>query len=194
VFRLGLRRTFERQRDLKVVWDLGGTAELLDTFRRAPVDIVLMDLNLGYRLDGLNAIRTLQEAKPQPRVLVLTASLDTVSVAASRSAGASGYLSKDLPVADLISAVRQLAVPGAKRTVFGNHLAAANGRTWSGLGGLTKREQDVLTELNRGRTNREIALTLGVSVTTVNKHVQQVLKKLHVRNRGQAVARLHAES
>ena len=152
-----------------------------------------MDLNLGPSQDGLSAIRALRQAKPQLRVVVVTASIDTETVAASRRAGASGYLAKDLPVSDMVAAVRQLAAPGAKRTVFGHYLTAGSGRTWSGLRGLTKREREVLAELNRGRTNREIALRLGVSVTTINKHVQQVLKKLHVRNRGQAVARLHAE-
>jgi DNA-binding NarL/FixJ family response regulator len=175
------------------VWDLGGATNLLETLADAPVDVVLMDLNLGPNQDGLSAIRVLRQAKPQLRVVVITASMDTETVAASRRAGASGYLAKDLPVADLVAAVRQLAAPGAKRTVFGHYLTAGAGRTWSGLRGLTKREHEVLAELNRGRTNREIALRLGVSVTTINKHVQQVLKKLHVRNRGQAVARLHAE-
>lgn len=193
VFRLGLRRSFERQRDLKVMWDLGGATNLLETLKAAPVDVVLMDLDLGPNQDGFTAIRSLQEAKPRPRVVVITASIDAVNVGASKRAGASGYVAKDLPVADLVAAIRQLAAPGAKLAVFGHHLTNGNGRAWSGVRGLTKREQEVLGELNRGRTNREIAMSLGVSVTTVNKHVQQVLKKLHVRNRGQAVARLHAE-
>jgi DNA-binding NarL/FixJ family response regulator len=60
--------------------------------------------------------------------------------------------------------------------------------------GLTRREQEVVAELRRGRTNREIAARLGVSTATVNKHVQHVLKKLHVTSRGQAIARLHAEA
>jgi DNA-binding NarL/FixJ family response regulator len=130
-------------------------------------------------------------------VIVLTASLDTGNVSASRVAGASGYLAKDLPVADMLAAVRKLATPGAIRLVLGDHIGATpmNGHsTWPGLDGLTRREHEVLAELKRGRTNREIATRLGVSVTTVNKHVQQVLKKLQVRNRGQAVARLHAAS
>jgi DNA-binding NarL/FixJ family response regulator len=192
VFRLGLRRSFERQRDLKVMWDLGGATNLLETIKAAPVDVVLMDLDLGPNQDGFTAIRSLQEAKPKPRVVVITASMDAVNVAASKRVGASGYLAKDLPVADLVAAIRQLAAPGAKLAVFGHLLTDGNGRAWSGVRGLTKREQEVLGELNRGRTNREIAMSLGVSVTTVNKHVQQVLKKMHVRNRGQAVARLHA--
>jgi DNA-binding NarL/FixJ family response regulator len=65
---------------------------------------------------------------------------------------------------------------------------AGNGNAVAVRSGLTTREQEVLAELRRGRTNKEIALRLGVSITTINKHVQQVLKKFHVRTRAQAVA------
>jgi DNA-binding NarL/FixJ family response regulator len=197
VFRLGLRGTFERQRDIKVVWDLGEATNVLQTLASAPVDVILMDLDLGPGPDGLTATRAVKRAHPEVRVIVLTASMDTGNVSASRVAGASGYLAKDLPVADMLIAVRKLATPGAIRLVLGDHISATptNGHsTWSGLDGLTRREQEVLAELKRGRTNRDIATRLGVSVTTVNKHVQQVLKKLNVKNRGQAVARLHAAS
>jgi DNA-binding NarL/FixJ family response regulator len=197
VFRLGLRGTFERQRDIKVVWDLGDATNVLETLAAAPVDVVLMDLDLGPGPDGLTATRAVKRAHPEVRVIVLTASLDTANVSASRVAGASGYLAKDLPVADMLAAVRKLATPGAVRLVLGDHIGATplNGhRALPGLDGLTRREEEVLAELKRGRTNREIATRLGVSVTTVNKHVQQVLKKLQVKNRGQAVARLHAVS
>jgi len=197
VFRLGLRGTFDRQRDLKVVWDLGSATKLLETLAAAPVDIVLMDLDLGPSIGGLAATRAVRLAHPAVRVIVLTASLDTETIAASRKAGASAYLAKDLPVAEMVAAVRRLATPGPIRRVFGDQLnadTATAGTTWSALRGLTRREQEVLAELKRGRTNREIASRLGVSVTTVNKHVQHVLNKLHVRNRGQAVARMHAES
>jgi DNA-binding NarL/FixJ family response regulator len=197
VFRLGLRGTFERQRDIKVVWDLGEATNVVETLASAPVDVILMDLDLGPGPDGLTATRAVKRAHPEVRVIVLTASLDTANVSASRVAGASGYLAKDLPVADMLGAVRKLAAPGSIRLVAGDHISAIprNGHgTSPGLDGLTRREHEVLAELKRGRTNREIATRLGVSVTTVNKHVQQVLKKLQVRNRGQAVARLHAAS
>jgi DNA-binding NarL/FixJ family response regulator len=195
-FRLGLRVMFERQRDIRVAWDLGSAAQLLETQASAPVDVVLMDLDLGQETDGLAATRALKRAHPGVRVIVITASLDGETVGAARRAGANGYLAKDLPVADLLTAVRKLAGPTTGRSVAGDRLSNSpgGGRSSTALGGLTKREQEVLAELKRGRTNREIALRLGVSVTTVNKHVQQVLKKLHVRNRGQAVARLNGES
>jgi DNA-binding NarL/FixJ family response regulator len=203
VFRLGLRSSFERQSDLRVQWDLGSPDRLLETLAAAPVDVVLMDLDLGQDDDGLAATRAIKKANADVRVIVITASLDAETVGAARRAGASGYLAKDLPVPDMVAAIRRLATPGTNRTVFADYLgpngaAGTNGsnggRTWSSIRGLTPREKEVLSELKRGRTNREIASRLGVSVTTVNKHVQQVLKKLHVRNRGQAVARLHQES
>jgi DNA-binding NarL/FixJ family response regulator len=123
--------------------------------------------------------------------MVLTASLDDETVAAARRAGANGYLTKDLPVADMVAAIRKLAAPGTSAQSFGAYLpvGTANGSgSWSAKRGLTQREREVLAELKRGRTNREIASQFGVSVTTVNKHVQHVLKKLHVRNRSQAAA------
>jgi DNA-binding NarL/FixJ family response regulator len=198
VFRLGLRKAFDRQADLKVMWDLGNATLLLETLEATPVDLVLMDLDLGPGEDGLIATRQIKKARADVKVVAISASMDTETVAAARRAGASGYLAKDLPVADMLAAIRNLSRPGGGGgTLFINPAAggAANGASsWTSLRGLTRREHEVLGELKRGRTNREIAARLGVSVTTVNKHVQQVLKKLHVTNRGQAVARLHADS
>lgn len=160
-----------------------------------PVDLVLMDLDLGPGPDGLTATRAVIHAHAGVRVIVFTASLETEMVAMARRAGASGYLAKDLPPTELIAAVRKLATPGGSQAVFGDRIAAGSasrGKSWSAFPGLTVREQEVLSELRGGQTNRDIAARLGVSVTTVNKHVQQVFKKLHVKNRGQAVARLQA--
>ena len=173
------------------MWDLGSATPLLETVASTPVDVVLMDLDLGPNQDGLNATRTLKRAHPGVRVMVLTASLDDETVAAARRAGANGYLTKDLPVADMVAAIRKLAAPGTSAQSFGAYLpvGTANGSgSWSATRGLTQREREVLAELKRGHTNREIASRLGVSVTTVNKHVHHVLKKLHVRNRSQAAA------
>ena len=197
VFRLGLRSTLERHRDLRVLWDLGSSSELLETLSSHPVDIVLMDLNLGSNHDGFAATRSVLRAHPQLKVIVVSASLDTETVLAARRSGASGYLAKDLPVADVVEAVRAIAAPGARRAVYGNQLpsgSATSGVTWSSIRGLTRRESEVLSELRRGRGNREIAMRLGVSITTVNKHVQQVLKKLHAKTRGEAVARIRADA
>jgi DNA-binding NarL/FixJ family response regulator len=97
----------------------------------------------------------------------------------------------------MVAAIRGLASPNLGKMEFNYLLSAPPGvdpTTWLSRQGLTRREQEVLGELRRGHTNREIATRLHVSITTVNKHVQQVLKKLSVRTRAQAVARVHAES
>jgi len=197
VFRLGLRLLFEREVDVEVAWDLGSATELLTTLASAPVDVVLMDLNLGPEEDSLAETRVVVERYPDVKVVFISASLDGDAAAAARAAGAVGYLPKDLSVHDTMGAIRGLAATGTGEIGFGDFLTAravVTGKNTIARHGLTRRELEVVTELRRGRTNREIASKLGVSIATVNKHVQQVLKKLHVRNRGQAVARLNGDA
>jgi NarL family two-component system response regulator LiaR len=154
-----------------------------------------MDLNLGPNQDSLAATRAVIQRYPGVKVIIISASLEVDAAAAAKAAGAVAYLPKDLSVSDTMAAIRQLAAVSAGSIIFGDFLAArsSSARMASSHNGLTRREQEVLGEMRRGRTNREIASKLGVSIATVNKHVQQVLKKLHVRNRSQAVARLHTE-
>ena len=192
-FRVGLRRVFEQEADVEVAWDLGTLSEMSEAMTSDPVDALLMDLNLGPNQDTLAATRAIVDRKGGVAVIVISASADSDAVTAARQAGAHAYLPKDLPVADIVAAVRSLAQNKTSITGFADFAGGRN----SELGvrhGLTRRELEVLGELQRGRTNREIAARLGVAVTTVNKHVQQVLQKLHVSNRAQAVARLHREA
>lgn len=171
---------------------------LLNTMLEAcPVDVVLMDLNLGPDEDALASTTSIRDRFESIKVIVISASLDWEAAAAARAAGASAYLPKDLAVADMVAAIRGLASPNFGRLGFSDMLQSrpgGNGTHLSVRRGLTRREQEVLSELRRGRTNREIAQRLGVSITTINKHVQQVLKKLHVRTRAQAVAMVNAEA
>jgi DNA-binding NarL/FixJ family response regulator len=128
-------------------------------------------------------------------VIVISASLDWEAAAAARAAGASGYLPKDLEVADMVAAIRGLASPNFGRRSFGDLLVgrpAGRSTLLTLRNGLTMREQEVLAQLRQGRTNKEIATRLGVSITTINKHVQHVLTKFHVRTRAQAVAIIDA--
>lgn len=197
VFRLGLIRTFERERDLEVMWELSGVGELNEMLERFPVDVVLMDMNLGPDQDALAATTQIRHRFDDVKVIVISASLDWEAVTAARAAGASGYLPKDLSIADMVETIRALASPNFGRYSFADLLELRNDGRHAPVSlwlALTKREQEVLGELRRGRSNREIATRLGVSITTVNKHVQQVLKKLHVRTRTQAIAMVAAES
>jgi DNA-binding NarL/FixJ family response regulator len=197
MFRLGLMRSLERESDLAVVWDHGTVAELHESLQTTPVDVVMIDLNLGPGQDALGAITAIREHHDDVKVIVISGSLDWDAATAARQAGANGYLPKDLPVTDMVAAMRELSSPNFGRSAFSDlsgKRASASRSALSVRKLLTRREQEVLSELRRGRTNKEIAGRLGVSITTVNKHVQQVLKKLHVRTRAQAVAKVNAEA
>jgi len=193
-FRVGLRRLLEQEKELTVAWDKGTLAEMEEAMVASPVDAVLMDLSLGPNDDSLAATRKLVDKKKAGiKVIVISASFDPDAVTAARQAGAVGYLPKDLPAADMVAAVKTLALDQNTNGAFADFAIGRKSTPHSSYG-LTKRELEVVSLLRRGRTNREIALDLGVSVTTINKHVQQVLKKLNVRNRAQAQARLHLEA
>ena len=192
-FRVGLRRLLEHEPELTVAWDMGTLSEMDLALADKPVDAVLMDLSLGPNEDSLAATRRLADKRSGIKVIVISASFDPDAVTAARQAGALGYLPKDLPAADMVAAIKTLALEQTNNGAFAD-FAIGRKSTPNASYGLTKRELEVVSELRRGRTNREIAVDLGVSVTTVNKHVQQVLKKLHVRNRAQALARLHHEA
>ena len=179
-----------------MVWELGSVEDLHATIEMSPVEVVLMDLNLGPTEDSLAATTAIRERYESVKVIVISASLDWEAASAARVAGASAFLPKDLAIPDMVAAIRALSSPNFGRWAFADMLEdrGTTGRVTSLRRGLSRREQEVLTELRRGRTNREIALRLGVSITTINKHVQQVLKKLQVRTRAQAVAKVDAEA
>ena len=197
VFRVGLQRSLERETDIVVAWELGTLAELEASLAQLPVDVVMMDLNLGPDQDTTAAITLVRERYKDVKVIVISGSVDWESAATARQAGAHGYLPKDLSVQDMVAAIRELSSPNFGRWAFSDMLTTrpiGDGAVLSLRRSLTRREQEVLSLLRRGRTNKEIAAQLGVAISTVNKHVQQVLKKLHVRNRAQAVALVNAEA
>jgi DNA-binding NarL/FixJ family response regulator len=197
---MGLRQALERQSDLSVLWELPSANNLDSQLKKTPVDLVLMDLFIGRGKDGIAATRELTESWPRVKVVVISASVDDAGVTASARAGADGFLTKDLPVAEMVSAIRQLAgkLSGGRR-IAGDRLEALSRsgrakpttkgrRPSAGMERLSPRQRQVLEELRFGRTNREIAERLGISIATVNKHVHEVLSALNVRNRTQAAA------
>jgi DNA-binding NarL/FixJ family response regulator len=173
---LGLRRLLEREEGLWVEWEMPTARELCATLERQPVDVVLMDLELGSGSGGLEATQDVMARWPNLTVIVLTGSLDPKAREEAATAGAAGFLLKEMSAQDLVAAVRRVASGEVASTPSRDEVALE----------LSRRERQVLAEVRRGRTNREIARTLGVSITTVNKHVQQILRKLRVDNRVQA--------
>jgi DNA-binding NarL/FixJ family response regulator len=188
VFRLGLRSLLERAGGFEVTWDTGSAH---DAWRRAAeqaVDVVLVDVHLGGPVDGLEVTRMLTQRDPAQTVILMSGLVDEARLAQAGRVGAAGFLPKELPARDMVGALLRLARPapdGApprreqRRLVFqGEHELT--------LEALSARELEVLAEIRLGRTNREIADKLRVSISTVNKHVHQVLRKLRVRNRAEA--------
>jgi DNA-binding NarL/FixJ family response regulator len=167
---------------------MGSTASLDAVMRKTPVDVILMDVYMGAGKDGVAATREVTENWPEVRVAVISASLDARVAPASKRAGAAMFIHKAMPVAEMVSSIRRLAAGNStSRRTAAKLPRRANGATGR-IGGLSPRERQVLEQVRLGRTNREIAARLGISIGTVNKHVHEVLTVLKVRNRTQAAA------
>ncbi len=193
--RQGFSALLAAQPDLVVVGDAAdGEAAVAET-RRLDPDVVLMDVRMPV-LDGLEATRRLVGAAGSgPRVLILTTfDLDDYVYEALR-AGASGFLLKDAPAADLVQAVRVVAsgeallAPTVTRRLIAEFAARphADRPRPTALNALTPRETEVLRLIARGRSNQEISADLVVAEQTVKTHFGRVLMKLNLRDRAQAI-------
>ncbi len=195
LLRTGFRMVLGAESDLDIVGEAGDGAEAVELARRLLPDVVLMDIRMP-RLDGVGATKAIVAARLPVRVLILTTfDLDEYVVGALR-AGASGFLAKDVPAEDLVTAIRTVAAGEAvvaprilKRLLdqFADSLPDPDATAPRELGVLTDREREVLVQVARGLSNAEIAQALSVSETTIKTHVGHVLTKLGLRDRVQAV-------
>lgn len=192
--RSGFRIILEQQADLEVVGEAATGVEAIRLTAELDPDVVLMDIRMP-ELDGLAATRRIVQRHPRSRVLVLTTyDLDDYVVDALR-AGASGYLLKDVRPEALLAAVRATA---AGETALGQAVVGRlveeflrasrpDPSVQARLDRLSDRERDVLAAVARGLTNPEIAAELVLSPATVKTHVANLLAKLELRDRVQAV-------
>jgi DNA-binding NarL/FixJ family response regulator len=195
--RQGFAALLAAQPDLVVVGDAADGAQGVALARQQAPDVVLMDIRMPV-LDGLQATRQLLDVGPglhRPKVLMLTTfDLDDYVFEALR-AGASGFLLKDAPAAELVNAVRVVAAgegllaPSVTRRLIEQFAARPRAvpHQPARLAGLTPRETEVLRLIARGQSNAEIAESLVVAEQTVKTHVSRVLAKLDLRDRAQAV-------
>jgi DNA-binding NarL/FixJ family response regulator len=188
IFRLGLKRALEREPDLEITWELDSATNLDSVMRSTPVDMVFIDIYLGgHGKDGLAVTRAVVERWPDVKIAAISASLDAQVSIDSTRAGADVFLRKAMPISEMVSAVRKLAASEPPIPARPRRRSASPSGKQSKLDALSPRQRQVFEYLKAGRTNREIAARLGVSVATVNKHVHEVLTVLEVRNRTEAV-------
>lgn len=190
ILRQGLRSVLEREDDLEVVGEASTREEAVDVVARAHPDVVLMDLKLSAASDyeGLALCAQLSEADPRIGLLVLTTFLDEQLVVRAVKAGARGYVVKDVDTTELVRGIRAVS---SGESAFDARSASAMVRSLNGqvapFERLTDRELEVLRLLAAGSSNVKIGEQLFISATTVKFHVSNIMRKLGVGRRAEAV-------
>ena len=193
LFRTGLASLLGSQPDIDVVAQASGGRAGVRLAGELRPDVILMDLRMPD-LEGAEATAQILERDPSMHVLALTVESDDAAVATAMSAGACGFLAKDTPVDDVVSAVRAAAggaawlSPRAAEVVLGRLRATHpdNGPDQRAIDQLSPRELDVLRLIARGLDNATIADQLNISARTAKNHVSSILAKLGLSSRIQA--------
>jgi len=188
IVRRGLQSFLSAMPDIQVVGSAASGEQLLQEIEGWLPDVVVMDLYMPGGMDGIEATRLLREITPHTQVVVLTAHTDDERVIAALRSGAIGYIRKESDPQLLLDAIRAAAVGQSiiDPTVAG---AVLKDMTQTHIPGsdLTEREKEILLELAHGRSNKEIAAKLVIGEETVKTHVGNILSKLHLRHRHQAM-------
>jgi DNA-binding NarL/FixJ family response regulator len=192
LFREGMRGRLDRMGDIAVVGEASDGDEAVRLSRELEPHVVLMDIKMPG-LNGIEATREILRANPRVGVLMLTMFEDDDSVFAAMRAGARGYLLKDSGGEGVVHAIRAVTSgeavfgPGVAERIIGFFSVPRPAQR--AFPELTEREEEILVLVARGKSNQEIAAQLFVSVKTVRNHVSNILLKLQVADRAQAVIR-----
>ncbi|MGW5851636.1 response regulator [Streptomyces sp. NPDC055254] len=196
LLRTGFRMVLAAQPDMEVVAEAGDGLEALEVLRATKVDVVLMDVRMP-RLDGVEATRRICAPEEHPKVIILTTfDLDEYAFSGLK-AGASGFMLKDVPPADLLGAIRSVhsgdavVAPSTTRRLLDRFAPMLPTSTQEPrnkeVDRLTEREREVMLLVAQGLSNGEIAARLVLSEATVKTHVGRILTKLNLRDRVQVV-------
>ena len=197
LFREGLRLILSNEGNFEIVGEATNGLQTIDMISNLKPDVVLLDINMP-ELDGIKVLPLIKRKSPGTKALMLTASKDEATIVKALKAGAKGYLSKNASTSCLIKAIkvvhkdelwveRKLVArffDGVSGTDLGSEDRQNNTKE-----DLTPREQDVLSFLIKGHTNKEIAQNLFISEKTVKSHLNKIFKKLDVSRRLEAILR-----
>jgi DNA-binding NarL/FixJ family response regulator len=183
VVRQGFKMILGAQSDMEIVGEAGNGREAVERAEELRPDIVVMDVAMP-ELNGIEATRRLASSAPHTRVVALSMHKDSVYVREILRAGARGYLLKDSPAGDLVSAVRAVASgqsylsPAVSNAVLDDYRRHVT----NPIDLLTSREREVLQMIAEGKTNKEIAGVLNLSVYTVDAHRGRIMEKLNLHS------------
>ena len=188
VVRQGFKMILDAQPDMEIVGEAGNGREAVDLAEQLRPDVVVMDVAMP-ELNGIEATRRLASSVPHARVVALSMHKDSVYVREILRAGARGYLLKDSGAADLVAAIHAVASgesylsPAVSNAVLDDYRRHAT----NPIDLLTSREREVLQMIAEGKTNKEIAGTLNLSVYTVDAHRGKIMEKLNLHSSGELV-------
>jgi two-component system NarL family response regulator len=193
LFRKGLKDIISMEEDMKVVAEAVDGGEAIQMARRIRPDLILMDVNLPG-IDGIEATRAISEKMDSVKIVMLTVSSLDEHLFEAIKAGAIGYLTKNVSPEGLIRNLRGVKNGEAPMSrsmttkILDSFRDDGLKKTVMPVSTITRRESEILKLLAEGARDREIAGQLGIAENTVKKHVQNILRKLHVNNRAAAAA------
>lgn len=186
VVRDGLANMIRQQPDMEVVGEAGDGDEAIELFEAHRPDVMVLDLRMPKR-DGVAVVRKILETHPKARLLIMTTYDGDEDIFRSLSQGAKGYLLKDAPRQEILSAIRAVS----EDRPYTSSSVATKALQRMVKPSLTQRELDVLQQLAQGRSNKDIARRLHITEGTAKTHVKSILTKLDAISRTEAVAVAH---
>jgi DNA-binding NarL/FixJ family response regulator len=195
LFRRGLQMVLEGETDIDVVGEASDGHEAIERAEKTSPDVVLMDVRMPKR-SGIEATRAIKEILPSCKILMLTISDEEADLYEAIKAGASGYLLKEISIEEVANAVRAVqqgqslispSMASKLLTEFAAMVKRRDERNHVPGPRLTDRELEVLKLVAKGMNNRDIGAELFISENTVKNHVRNILEKLHLHSRMEAV-------
>ena len=195
LFRRGLQMVLDQEPDLELVGEAADGTEVVQRAQELMPDVVLMDVRMP-RHTGIEAAREIKDLLPHVKILMLTISDDEADLYDAIKAGASGYLLKEIPIEEVADAIRSVwqgqsrispSMASKLLTEFANMSKQTTDRPQMPAPKLTDREMEVLKLVAQGMNNRDIAKDLFISENTVKNHIRNILEKLHLHSRMEAV-------